>query len=118
MKKFNIYEYPGKRVCMICKNQEESRLFREYLHSSGREWCTGKSYLEYDPYNDFGCLGNDVIAYFFNDDTLSISSLDHMEGINSSTTLYFTDFEWDDVDDVDDVDFSDIDDFLKTIKVK
>ena len=41
---FDIRNYPGKYV-MHCKTEEEAYDFLAYLHSIGRRWCSGDSYL-------------------------------------------------------------------------
>ena len=64
--KFNIKDYPGKYV-MHCKTKEEAISFCNYLHSIGRKWCTGTSYVNNDYY---GAHGNKT-AYAFNEGAYS-----------------------------------------------
>lgn len=52
MATFNIKDYPGKYV-MHCKTEEEDKSFREYLHSVGREWSSGDSYLDKTHWNGY-----------------------------------------------------------------
>lgn len=59
--KFDINNYPGKYV-MRCRTEEEARDFCNYLHSIGRKWSTGESYLERTHYYTYGCN----TAYNFN----------------------------------------------------
>lgn len=62
MPKFNINNYRGK-FAMHCKTEEEAKSFCKYLHSIGRRWCTGRSYLDQTAYI---CYGSDT-AYNFNE---------------------------------------------------
>ena len=55
--KFDINNYKGKYV-MHCKTEEEARDFCNYLHSVGRRWYSGKSYLDTEFYYD------DKVYYF------------------------------------------------------
>ena len=50
--KFNIDDYKG-RYAMHCKTEEEAIDFCNYLHSIGKEWCSGHSYVDVTYYNDY-----------------------------------------------------------------
>ena len=58
---FNINDYKGKYV-MHCKTREEARDFCKYLHSIGKRWCTGDSYLVETKWKTYG----ENTAYSFN----------------------------------------------------
>lgn len=60
---FNINDYPGNYV-MHCKTEEEDRSFREYLHSVGRKWSSGNSYLTKTYWN----VNREYTCYRFNSD--------------------------------------------------
>lgn len=60
--KFDINDYKDKYV-MHCKTEEEAKDFCEYLHSVGREWCTGASYLNNISWYPYG----NNTAYAFNE---------------------------------------------------
>lgn len=62
MSKFHINEYKGK-FAMHCKTEEEAKDFCAYLHSVGRKWCDGESYLNRTRYK--WCGTNTV--YYFNE---------------------------------------------------
>ena len=62
--KFNIDNYKGKYV-MHCKTEKEAKDFCQYLHSVGREWCDGTSYLDNTEYD----VHRGDIAYNFNTNT-------------------------------------------------
>ena len=59
--KFNINNYKGKYV-MHCKTEEEARSFCNYLHSIGRKWTNGDSYLSDTAWKSY-CTGT---VYYFN----------------------------------------------------
>ena len=64
---FNIDDYKGK-YAMLCKTEEEAKDFCNYLHSVGRFWTNGDSYIKSTEWvKDL----NDIV-YYFN------------EGLNSS----------------------------------
>ena len=63
--KFNIDDYKGKYV-MHCKTEEEAEIFCEYLHSIGRMWSTGESYLSeryWDKYKESTCYNFNYGTY-------------------------------------------------------
>ena len=62
--KFNIDDYKGKYV-MHCKTEEEAIDFCKYLHSIGKKWCSGISYLDSTCWH---CYTTDTI-YNFNTDS-------------------------------------------------
>lgn len=63
--RFNIEDYKGKYV-MHCKTEEEAEIFCEYLHSIGRTWSTGDSYLSesyWDRYKKSTCYNFNYGTY-------------------------------------------------------
>ena len=52
--KFDIEKYRNGRFVMHCKTEAEARDFCNYLHSMGRRWSNGRSYLEEIHYNSYG----------------------------------------------------------------
>ncbi len=81
-KKFNINNYKGY-YSMLCKNQEEAKVFCSYLNSIGRKWRAGNSYLDqtyfyeeddkmYYEFNDGRCTKNDYCG----DNVLNFSDFD------------------------------------------
>lgn len=52
--KFNIEAYRNGHFAMHCKTEAEARDFCNYLHSIGRRWSTGASYLEETNYRYYG----------------------------------------------------------------
>ena len=61
MAKFNINEYKGNFV-MHCKTEEEARDFCNFLHSVGRKWISGDSYVDETNY----VWHQTNTAYYFN----------------------------------------------------
>ena len=84
--KFNINNYKGNYV-MHCKTEEEARKFCNYLHSIGRKWRNGGSYLGDTYYHSY----DDATAYSFNEGCYSPT--DFYEDDNY-TILEFSDFDW------------------------
>lgn len=82
--KFNIEDYKGN-YAMHCKTEEEARDFCKYLHSVGREWSGGRSYLSHTNWNDYK---SDTV-YFFNNNTYQ--DIRHAQ-INNYTILEWSDF--------------------------
>lgn len=75
--KFNIDDYKGKYV-MHCKTKEEAEIFCKYLHSIGRTWNNGDSYLSksyWDRYKESMC-------YSFNYDVYCDKQYFEKEGYN------------------------------------
>lgn len=63
--KFNIDDYKGKYV-MHCKTKEEAEIFLKYLHSIGRLWSSGDSYLSesyWGKYKESTCYNFNYGAY-------------------------------------------------------
>lgn len=81
--KFNIDDYNGTYV-MHCKTVEEDKSFREYLHSVGRKWFDGDSYLSVSRWH----LLKNATCYNFNIN--KYDSIDYYKGKN------FTILEWSD----------------------
>lgn len=86
--KFNYDEYPGK-YAMSCETEEECQIFLKYLHNIGKSWCTGKSYLDWSAFEQYGSK----VCYLFNLD--KVGAIDDVLRL-SYTILYFDEFEWDD----------------------
>ena len=59
---FEIEKYSGK-YAMHCKTKEEAEDFCSYLHSIGRKWCDGESYLEATHFDDY----KENTVYYFNE---------------------------------------------------
>ena len=86
--KFNIENYRGSCV-MHVTTEEQDKIFREYLHSLGRHWSLGQSYINttyFVKYKENTC-------YEFNRD--KFCSLTHYLNI-SYRILEFDDFDWSD----------------------
>ena len=81
--KFNIDDYKGNYV-MHCKTEEEDKSFREYLHSVGRKWASGHSYLTLTYWDN----EKDSACYVFNDNFKGKVSIYKSQG--------FTILEWSD----------------------
>ena len=64
--KFDINNYKGKYV-MHCKTEKEAIDFCKYLHSIGKRWCLGQSYLEKNNYHHH----KKDTAYNFNQGSLA-----------------------------------------------
>lgn len=64
---FPIEEYTNleDRVCMHCKTEEEANIFLGFLHSLGKTWCDGTSYLDRNNFDDY----RRNTCYYFNDGT-------------------------------------------------
>ena len=84
--KFNIDDYQGRYV-MHCKTKEEAESFCKYLHSVGRKWATGESYVKLNIYDRYA----DKTAYEFNDGTYSSVDYYHYKA-----KLLYTILEWED----------------------
>lgn len=72
---FNINEYPGDYV-MHCVTEEEALSFCEYLHSVGRRWNGGESYINKSNFGQY----KDGILYCFNKGTHCNLAYAIMEG--------------------------------------
>ena len=83
--KFNIDNYKGKYV-MHCKTEEEARNFCNYLHSVGRKWCVGTSYLTCTNYQRY----KELTAYEFNEG--SMCYVDYYKSPSENYTI----LEWED----------------------
>ncbi len=59
---FNIQDYENENYVMRCNTQEEATIFCNYLHSIGKKWCNGDSYLKETHWNNY--MGH--ICYNFN----------------------------------------------------
>ena len=88
--KFDINNYTDIYYAMYCKTEDETRAFCNYLHSIGRAWCSGRSYLgetNFVHYED----DNLKIVYYFNNGTFSNVRTAKKKGY---IVLNFSDFEW------------------------
>lgn len=85
--KFDINNYKGMYYVMHCKTEEEAREFCNYLHSVGRKWCSGKSYIGLTNYRE----NKEKTAYNFNNDSYADTSWYENMGY---TILEFSDFDW------------------------
>ena len=81
--KFNINDYKGNYV-MHCKTEREAKDFCNYLHSVGRKWCNGETYLD----NTNFYIRRERTAYNFNEG--SSCSVGWYEG--EYTILEWSDF--------------------------
>lgn len=87
-KKFNIEDYPGDYV-MHCPTEESAKIFTAYLHSLGKKWISGASYLEFTYWNFYA----EDMCYGFN--TNEYGSLDYYTGSDRGREiLEFYDFDW------------------------
>lgn len=84
--KFNIADYPGKYV-MHVSNEEQSKIFCNYLHSLGRTWFSGRSYKHSSHY---GLDGADIY-YAFNS---NVTGGRHLCKELDYIFLEFEDFDW------------------------
>lgn len=85
MKRFDINDYKGDYV-MHCTTEEQAKTFCKYLHSVGRKWASGLSYLEKTYWND---TKKDT-CYNFNNDMYN--HINTYKG--NSIILEFGDFYW------------------------
>lgn len=90
--KFDISNYEGGYVVMHCPTLESAKVFLDYLTSVGRTWNNGRSYQEYDHWND----KREETCYRFNRGTYCDRS--HYETEEECVILCFYDFEWDGFD--------------------
>ena len=79
---FNIDDYSGKYV-MVCESEDEAASFCRYLHSKGRTWSNGESYI------DDSCWANiySKIYYYFNEGVYDCVYMD-----DDYELLYWKDF--------------------------
>lgn len=49
-----IEEIMDRNAVIHCDTEEKAKLLLEYLHSIGRKWCSGKSYIEENHYSSYG----------------------------------------------------------------
>ena len=82
---FPIEDFTGTDVCMHCSTEEEANAFLEFLHSIGRQWSSGDSYMERN--NFFGYNGG--TCYYFNQGLYG--SLGRAEALGK-TVLEFSDY--------------------------
>lgn len=86
--KFDINDYPFRCV-MHCKTEEQARIFCEYLHSVGRTWLMGNTYLSHHNWEVY----ESKTVYFFNKGTYG----DVTRYIGTSIRILdFNDFDWSD----------------------
>lgn len=85
--KFNIEDYPGK-CAMLCPTEESAKIFTAYLHSLGKKWKSGTSYLEcthWERYKENTC-------YLFNTGEYGFAIVSRR---TNCRILEFYDFDWD-----------------------
>lgn len=109
--KFNLCDYRDNKFVMHCETKEQADCFCEFLHRSGRKWCTGDSYLRYTNWTH----KNGGSCYAFNSGTHSTYVFFIRESYYE--ILEFEDFEWDGFDFSMQVDKTYIDDFLSNFVV-
>jgi hypothetical protein len=80
---FNIDNYKGNYV-MHCKTEEEAKDFCKYLHSLGRKWYAGNSYLKDTCWDDY----EENTGYYFNKGTFG--------HIHTAYRYGYTILEWSD----------------------
>lgn len=87
LEKFNINLYTDRNYCMHCLSKDDAITFLKFLHSQGRTWVSGDSYIDgnsyFEEYKDKTC-------YYFN--TGRYGSIDGMPG---QIILEFSNFDWD-----------------------
>ena len=82
--KFEIERRIGKFV-MNCADADSYKIFLEYLHSKGRSWDGGQSYMDVSDYSPhYSC-------FMFNEGLRC--SVDYAV-MNGYTVLSFEDYEW------------------------
>ena len=89
--KFDIKDYPGYYV-MHVTSEEQAKIFCEYLHSIGRKWNGGNSYLDHTNYYHYGTR----TCYEFNVNKYDEISWFKLHGLHNFTILEFNDFDWSD----------------------
>lgn len=92
---FYIEQYADKpdiEYAMHCETLEEAKIFLRYLHSKGRRWCSGKSYLKVDHFDEY--KGDS--CYFFNSGFVNgLSWLKSSKFLSKKIfVLSFKDFSW------------------------
>lgn len=85
--KFDINNYKGMYYAMHCKTAKEAKDFCNYLHSIGKKWRDGKSYIKFTHYDMY----ESEITYHFNDGTYADVGY---SAENNYTILEFSDFDW------------------------
>lgn len=104
--RFDINRYTDKRCAMVCCNEQEAVAFTMYLHSIGRTWRSGKSYLETTYYDKYADDGN---AYLFNEGSHGLARF-----CTDDKMLYFHDFSWDDADEENNVETEGWEEFVSS----
>lgn len=103
--RFDIQDYPGN-VAMCCETEDEAIIFTQYLHSVGRTWCSGASYLTRPFPSEYHRVFRGI-GYNFN---LGYhDSIDYYEE-EGYTLLWFKDFDWEEDD--EEIDSQELTDFL------
>lgn len=85
---FKLEDYEDRedtRYCMHCKTNEEAKDFCNFLHSQGREWCTGESYFN----ETYWICYEEATCYNFNCNSFGSLPLYNSEGY---TILEWSDF--------------------------
>lgn len=92
MNTFVLDKYKDRHACMLCENIQEAKNFCEFLHSAGRVWNSGQSYI--DP-EAFSYLAFENIVMFFNEGLHGILSS------KNKSYLKYSDFDEFIIDDYD-----------------
>ena len=103
--KFDIQDHPGD-VAMCCETEDEAIIFTQYLHSVGRTWASGRSYLD-RPMSSGFTKDFQGVGYSFNYGCHgSIDSYTEAGYV----LLWFKDFDWG--AEYEELDSQEFDDFL------
>lgn len=113
---FYIEHYRDTRArtyVMHCETIDEAQIFANYLHSKGRSWRSGTTYLEKDGFDSH----KEESCYFFNQGCVdSLSLIKKSKFISRHTyVLSFKDFCWKEQEngiDLTDVDNKNFVDFI------
>ena len=81
---FPIEEFDNPNTSMHCATEEEANIFLEFLHSKGRHWRSGESYLSK---NNFFIFGTET-CYFFNCGAVGVRA----GSASTGTVLEFSDW--------------------------
>lgn len=87
MEVFDLNNYTDEDYVMHCNTREKAQFFLRYLHSMGRRWTDGTSYVSHDDWEAY----TDQTVYYFNEGLYS--NLPY--AIESEKCiLEFDDFDW------------------------
>ena len=91
---FPIEDFTATDVCMHCSTEEEANAFLEFLHSIGRRWASGDSYLSHNNFSDYG----GGTCYYFNQGLYGGSN----NPLRGRTVLEFSEYLIEDELEIDD----------------